>query len=179
MLKTTPIPEKLVPSAKIVDGFLILTLPDALRPVIWQMELGQTKSSAVEVREGSDGTYTLMLKTGRQDVQEIAPYASRELAVRALLTLSRTMEAAQGRLRGANNNLGLNPNQLPVVIPQTAAGRSKAVRMLIGIGLLLVLLYAVTLISSPEPSSPGTSSQTAAPAKVGQPQSAEDYLNSQ
>ncbi len=179
MIKSAMMNEKLVPSAKIVDGILVLTLPDALRPVVWQMELGQTKTSAVEVREQNDGTFVLMLKTNRQDVQEIAPYASRELAVRALLTLSRAMEGGQGRLRSANNNL--NPNHLPALIPQTEEGRSKAGRMVAGVLILLALVFLFTRMTpSPTTSFPSDSAPAAAaPAKIGQPQSAEDYLNAQ
>ncbi len=178
MIKSAMMNEKLVPSAKIIDGILVLTLPDALRPVVWQMELGQTKTSAVEVREQNDGTFILMLKTGRQDVQEIAPYASRELAVRALLTLSKAMEGAQGRLRGANNNL--NPNHLPALIPQTEEGRSKAGRMIAGVLILLALAFFFTRMTpSPTTSLPTDNAPVAAPAKIGEPQSAEDYLNAQ
>ena len=42
---------KYTSSAKIVDGILVLSLPDAIHPVVWQMELGQSKSSALEIRE--------------------------------------------------------------------------------------------------------------------------------
>lgn len=179
MIKTAMLNEKLVPSARIVDGILILTLPDAVRPVVWQMELGQTKTSAVEVREQNDGTFVLMLKTGRQDVQEIAPYATREQAVRALLTLSRAMESGQGRLRSTNNNL--NPNHLPALIPQTEEGRSKAGRIIAGFVILLALAFLFTRMTPPSPTTSlsSTVSAPAAPAKIGQPQSAEDYLNAQ
>ena len=180
MIKTAMMNDKLVPSAKIVDGILVLTLPDALRPVVWQMELGQTKTSAVEVREQNDGSFILMLKTARQDVQEIAPYASRELAVRALLTLSKAMEAGQGRLRSANNNL--NPNHLPALIPQTEEGRSKVGRMVIGLIVILGLIFLFTRMTPPAPTtsfSQDSAPVAAAPAKIGEPQSAEDYLNAQ
>ena len=180
MIKSAMMNEKLAPSAKIVDGILVLTLPDAVRPVVWQMELGQTKTSAVEVREQNDGTFILMLKTGRQDVQEIAPYATRELAVRALLTLSRAMEGGQGRLRSANNNL--NPNQLPALIPHSEEGRSKATRLMVGLIVLAALAFLFMRMTPPAPTTSFSSDSApaaAAPAKVGEPQSAEDYLNAQ
>ena len=52
-------------SAKVVDGTLILSLPDAISPVVWRMELGHAKSSAIEVREQDNGTFMLTLKTAR------------------------------------------------------------------------------------------------------------------
>ncbi|OIN86690.1 MAG: hypothetical protein AUJ12_05280 [Alphaproteobacteria bacterium CG1_02_46_17] len=97
--------EKFVPTAKVVDGILILSLPDALSPVVWQMEVGQSKSSALEVRANEDGTiFTLVLKTPRQDILEIARYDQRDDAVRALLTVSSAMEQAQGQIRMASSD---------------------------------------------------------------------------
>ena len=37
-------------SARVVDGKLILSFPHALTPVVWQMDLSQTKASALEVQ---------------------------------------------------------------------------------------------------------------------------------
>ena len=50
-------------SAKVVDGNLILSLPDAINPVVWRMELGSVKASAMEVKkDAADGTFTLSQK---------------------------------------------------------------------------------------------------------------------
>lgn len=165
--------DKLAPSAKIVDGILVLTLPDAIRPVVWQMELGQTKSSGMEVRELNDGTFVLMLKTPRQDVQEIAPYAKREHAIRALLAVSKALESAQGLLRGANNN------HLPVIIPETAVGRTKMTRIAIGLVLVLGLLFLFTRMGPPNPESltPAAGTTAAPTTTTGEPLSADDYLS--
>ncbi|HPQ50664.1 MAG: hypothetical protein KDJ26_06220 [Alphaproteobacteria bacterium] len=95
--------EKLIPTAKVVDGILILSLPDAMSPVVWQMEIGQSKSSALEVRPHEDGNiFSLILKTPKQDILEIARYNSRDHAVRALMTVSSAMEKAQGQIRLAS-----------------------------------------------------------------------------
>lgn len=178
--------DKLTPSAKIVDGILIITLPDAIRPVVWQLELGLSKSSAMEVREQEDGTFLLMLKTPRQDVQEIAPYATRDLAVRALMAVSKALEGAQGRLRGANSN---NPSQLPAVIPGMSSitgsssgsatqGGNKALRLLIGGLIILALLYGLTRLAPPAPVDFSTdAAPSEARAQTGEAISAEDYLN--
>ena len=37
--------------ANVVDGKLILSLPEAATPVIWQMDLEQAQSCALEVKE--------------------------------------------------------------------------------------------------------------------------------
>jgi hypothetical protein len=169
--------DKLTPSAKILDGILILTLPDALRPVVWQMELGQTKSSAMEVREQQDGTFVLTLKTARQDVVDIAPYDSRDKAVRALIAISKAMEGAHGHLRIPAAKT--NSQFLPAVIPQTEPGRRKIARIAIGLVLVLGLMFFLTTMGGPpNPSTltPAAGGAAAADA-TGEPLSADDYLN--
>lgn len=178
MAKSAMMLDKLAPSAKILDGVLILTLPDAQRPVVWQMELGQTKASAMEVRE-QDDAFILVLKTPRQDVVEIAPYDSRDKAVRALLAISKALESAQGQLRpnAANSN-----QFLPAVIPQSEPGRSKLARIAIGAVILAALIFAFTQIKTPQPAadiSPAAGTTAPAASATGEPLSADDYLNSQ
>ncbi|HEY8189211.1 MAG TPA: hypothetical protein VIF12_00890, partial [Micavibrio sp.] len=73
-------------SASVVDGALILSLPDALTPIVWRLELGQTRASALEVRDREDGSFMLLLKTPRGDVNDIAAFSSRGRAVAALMT---------------------------------------------------------------------------------------------
>ena len=176
MARTPMMLDKLLPSAKILDGILVLTLPDATRPVVWQMELGQTKSSAMEVREQEGGSFLLVLKTPRQDVVEIAPYDSRDKAVRALIAISKAMENAHGQLRAAP----ANSNQyLPAVIPTgTGASRISAGRIGIGIAIILLLVFFLTRIDSSTPASLSPASGSAT-AETGEPQSADDFLNSQ
>ena len=63
-----------VPKAKVVDGVLILSLPDADSPVVWRMELGKTKASAIEVRAENDNgetVHALIVKTPQSDVYKI------------------------------------------------------------------------------------------------------------
>lgn len=86
-------------SAKVVDGNLIISLPDALNPVVWRMELGSVKASALEVRtNAADGTFVLSLKTPKGDVHDIAPFQTREGAVRALMRVSNALQSASGRM---------------------------------------------------------------------------------
>ena len=105
-------------SASVVDGTLILSLPDALTPVIWRLELGQARASAMEVRDREDGSFVLLLKTPRGDVNDIAAFSSRGRAVAALMTISRAMEQAHGQIRppAANDGDSYNPSRLPVPV---------------------------------------------------------------
>lgn len=96
--------EKYTSSAKVIDGILILSLPDAISPIVWQMELGQSKSSALEIRNSDEGKFILTLKTPRQDVLDIATYANKDVAIKALLVISQALEKAQGQLKARNQN---------------------------------------------------------------------------
>ena len=93
-------------TAKIVDGILVISLPDAINPIVWQMELGQSKASALEVRAGADGTHILTLKTPRQDVQDIAAFTNRDQAVKALMTVSSALENGNGQTAKSSSCCG-------------------------------------------------------------------------
>jgi len=113
--------EKYFSTAKVIDGILVLSLPDAVTPVVWQMELGQSKSSALEIRKSDDGLFVLTLKTTRQDVQDIASYENRDRAIKALLVVSSAMEKAQGQLKAANGNM-VNSYPVPALSHSNPTG---------------------------------------------------------
>lgn len=85
-------------SAKVVDGTLVLSLPDAISPVVWRMDLGTAKSSAIEVRENSDSQYDLVLKTPKADAHVIATYLFKIKATHALMAITKAMKKAEGQM---------------------------------------------------------------------------------
>ncbi len=85
-------------SAKIVAGTLVLSLPDALSPVVWRMDLGTAKSSAIEVRENETGQYDLILKTPKADTHIIAVYTFKIKATRALMVITKAMGKADRQI---------------------------------------------------------------------------------
>lgn len=85
-------------SAKVVDGNLIISLPDAMNPIVWRMELGSVKASALEVRTMTDGGFMLSLKTPKGEVHDVAPFTSREPAVDALMKVSSALQNAHGKM---------------------------------------------------------------------------------
>lgn len=166
--------DKYLPTAKVIDGVLVLSLPDAITPIVWQMELGQSKSSALEVRTTDHGIFALTLKTPRQDILEIACYQTREEAIKALMVTAAAMEKAHGQLRAHA------PNEYPVpaVTHSYSIGRilKKTVKIcamtlgaLVGIGLVL-LVFGKLFFSTPSP-------KTASGNNT--PMSAEEFLGSQ
>lgn len=142
--------DKYVSTAKVIDGILILSLPDAVSPVVWQMELGQSKSSALEIRDTDHGQFVLTLKTPRQDVLDIATYANRDLAIKALLTTSAALEKGQGQLKSAHVASAVgsaNGYPVPVVSRPPKSGAlcilKKILLWLSGIAAGLILLFVV------------------------------------
>lgn len=188
--------EKFTPTAKVVDGLLILSLPDAICPVVWQMDVTQSKSSALEVRPNEgDATVHLVLKTPRQDVLEVAQYQSREQAVKALLTVSAAMERAHGQIHGSTNGAGHGSRGYDYSVPALYKGSSGSGSVVqgafkfLGYGALGVILLAITfglvsvavsLMSGGGASSPSTSSMSSSSGgsseASGQSMSAEDFL---
>lgn len=170
--------DKYISTAKVVDGTLILSLPDAVSPVVWQMELGQSKSSALEIRETDNGQFVLTLKTPRQDVLDIATYANRDLAIKALLVTSAALEKSQGQLK-ASPTSPVNGYPLPVVShhPRLGAGFLSVFKKIFTIsGIILgtlaflgLVLFVVAKLFLTPPS-------TTATAPNGGPVSADEFL---
>lgn len=169
-MKVTAMAEKYISTAKVIDGILILSLPDAISPVVWQMELGQSKSSALEIRNGDNGQFILTLKTPRQDVLEIAAYANRDQAIKALLVTSSALEKAQGQLKvmPANTNSNSNSNGYPVpAVTYAKAGSGLLKKFLTILGMtfasivalvLVIFIAGKILLSTPSTPAPGSNS---------------------
>ena len=174
-------------TAKVVDGTLILSLPDAISPVVWRMELGHAKSSAIEVREQDNGTFMLTLKTPKGDINDIAPYDSRAKAVTALVAISRAMEHAHGEIHPANA-----PGTAAEAPARRTKGESRGGSILTGLaglGLVIVLIMVLMRLNPlPTGIDPASGDMAAAPSAAsgfmsstpaGEPVSADDFLSRQ
>lgn len=182
-------------SASVIDGTLILSLPDAITPIVWRLDLVHAKASALEVRTNDDSTFTLALKTPRGDVNEIAKFSSRGRAVAALMSVTRAMEQAHGQIKpAANDGEPYNPTHLPVPL-QTRRRKSTAtahpsdrkgwmggvvaLALIIGLGAILLNMGPrhVSALSSASPAA-GSAAGMAAPAAdtSGVAVSADDFL---
>ncbi len=164
--------------ASIVDGKLILSLPHALTPVVWQMDLAQAKASALEVRDNKEnGSSALILKTARGETTEIAPFEKKSDAVDALMAVSRALESAHGHIRGG----AAAGETATVVSPAQPRKRGKWIAIVLGLLMLLVLinLWGAMLPSTPrgfETSPLSPVSQTGGGDQNGVPVSADEFL---
>lgn len=180
-------------SASVVDGTLILSLPDAMTPVVWRMDLVHAKASALEVRTSEDGLFTLVLKTPRGDVNEVAKFDNRGRAVSALMSVSRAMESAHGRIYpAANDGQPYNPTHLPVpTMPVRArkinrsgkswVGAVVAVIAIIVLGSILMNLAPQSQFGGLAATNPAAGAASRAPATQtnGVAVSADEFLKNQ
>lgn len=180
-------------SASVVDGTLVLSLPDAITPTVWRLELVHVKASALEVRPQDDGSFVLVLKTPRGDVNQIAAYETKGRAVTALMAVTRAMENAHGQfgpVHAANASThDYNPAQLPVVPPRKhkrpSGGKNWAGAVAAVIA--IIILSAVLLSMTPQPMTSlsntnpaaGTSATAGAPVTNGVAVSADEFLKNQ
>ena len=161
-------------SAKVVDGALILSLPDAVSPVVWRMELDDVKAASLGIEPKDNNVYVLTMKEGKGDTKEIAPFDNKDKAVKALMAASSALENSQGATR-ANDNAAARPN---------GNFLSQLLSAAVGLVILAVLLFSIArmgpeirtteTIANGGPAAQGSS---AAPAgSPGTPQSADDFL---
>lgn len=163
-------------SATVVDGNLILTLPDALNPVVWRLELSSVKASAMEVREGADKkTFTLVLKTPKGETHDIAPYDSREKALEALMKISAALQGAQGRIVPFAAAPATAPTFAAQPEQKKTGGGWKWILALAGVIAVIVLFSWIgTVTSRGVVSSAGPAASGG--AQTGVPESADDVL---
>jgi hypothetical protein len=172
-------------SARVVDGKLILSLPDAQTPVVWQMDITQTKSSALEARHDEEkGIYILTLKTPRGATVEIAPFDNRDFAVEGLMAASHALENAHGQIRRDNAATAANDQTVYTAPPSHTKSSTKKIFLVIVA--IFALLFLFNIWGSQLPRTPSSvTSNISATADInpressGVAVSADDFLRAQ
>lgn len=92
------------PSAHVSANKLVLSLPDAMTPVMWVIDLEESKTILLKVHEADNNTFVLQKidRSGAKDsiAEDIAYYDSKGKAVRAL---NRTNDALNRQSCGRKN----------------------------------------------------------------------------
>jgi len=152
-------------SAKVVDGTLILSLPNAVTPAVWRLDLGHTKASAMEVRKHEDGQFVLVLKTPKGDLHDIAPFDSHDEAMAALMVVGQAMECAHGQIKpnfyatNENKKTGKQTNRKGEKAALPAIYRKKEKfsvgKLISGVVAVILLILAVNALMNlgPRPAS--------------------------
>ena len=166
-------------SAKVVDGSLVLSLPDAETPVVMRLSLEEAKSAAFTVIE-KDGKHVLNVAYSDTESRDIAPFAEKEKAVNALMSASAALEKGSRVISGsANDNAG------------GGAGFKSVGKWTLALGVLVFLFWMVGQMNSSMPRAPlpqniaqqsaaqSDTSDTAAQAQnsTGVPVSADAFLS--
>lgn len=168
--------------ARVVDGKLILSFPDAIKPVLWQMDLVSAKASALEVEALQGGQAALMLKTPKGEQATVAIFESREAAISALMTVGAALGCAHGQIRGVPvssfpASSGGGADQVPAwAAPQTAfpagggmgamaapvEGHQRTMRWLAGLAGIVLLAVLLNMLWSLSPRPPASLPSAAA-----------------
>jgi hypothetical protein len=156
--------------ARVIDGSLVLSYPNASEPVVWRMNLAQAKEAGFEIKEAA-GKFKLVQKSG-VEVQDIASFNTRESAVNALMDVS---NALQGGRKAANDSGPMKT--------ETAQWLIAIVGVLIVIGLFGYLSNIAPVEGGPGAATTTASSTTSTPTdpekSSGVPVSADDFLKGQ
>lgn len=160
-------------SAKVVDGSLIISLPDAVTPIVWRMELANVKASALEVQAHEKG-FMLMLKTPRGEAHDIAPFETKEAAVHALMRVSHALQNASGNMAPAAAQDNQRAHVTPA--PHKKGSPWKWGAALAGIIVVMLLFSYLANLRGPSPQGVSASGAGTSEALSGVPQSADDML---
>ena len=123
-------------SAKVADGRLVISMPDAETPVIWIMDLNDAETAVLRLEVDKQGLNVIKKHGGKGVAETVAVYRSRSKAERAMIKASKALENAR------NTRLHVGPNSQPVII--RPAGRMARIFSFIMsvIVVIILLLYA-------------------------------------
>ncbi|MCB1532878.1 MAG: hypothetical protein KDJ35_08410 [Alphaproteobacteria bacterium] len=162
-------------SAKVVDGKLILSFPNAEKPVVWQMDFAHVKASALEVQAQGD-SFALILKTPKGENVEIAPFANKNDAVKGLMAASKALESAEGQIRPGSESAGVT------AIASKPKKSAKWLPPVLALVMLFILINVWAMLSAPrEVTTLDTVSNTQSNSvdETGVPLSADEFLRAQ
>lgn len=181
-------------NASVVDGKLILSFPEALTPIVWQMDLSDAKSSSFEVTNDGDNFALVTKKQGAQKKESIAPFPTKEQAIAALMATSSALKNGHGHIHpsGAAQPTQAAPQQIYHMSSQTAQSKGGAGKWIVAILCFLIIGFLFMMIMNMQPRMVGSSGNgtntiesagsTASPASpsnsAGVPVSADEFLRS-
>lgn len=180
-------------NASVVDGKLILSFPEAITPIVWQMDLNDAKSSSFEVTNDGDHFALVTKKQGAQKKESIAPFPTKEQAVAALMATSSALKNGHGHIypTGAAQPAQAIPQPVYHMQSHTAQSKGSGGKWAIAILCLLVIGFLFMMTANMQPRIAGTNdsagrTNTAASAgsagssrasdKAGVAVSADDFL---
>ncbi len=182
-LKNAKKEDVMASSVKIVDGKLILSLPTAQTPVVWQMDLENAQSAAFTIQEDKKKkNFSLVLKAQDGSIDEIAPFDDKESAVEILMETSSVLQNAHGAIK-SGGTAASNTNVAPSQSKNNTEGGSDKLGAFLAFALVVVLILIWTISSSTPSKISDVAGTNAASGSVeprqssGVPVSADDFLS--
>ena len=172
-------------AASVSEGYLVLSLPHAIEPVVWRQSLEKIGSALFEIKSGKEDTFNLVLKKTKTTSDIIASFEDKEDAIDALNAASNALHSKKtvrmnAPIPKANNN---NHDNKESSQSFSGEGQKWLVALLAAIIVIGMYYYLTTLM--PERNfgaSVSTATQAGAssdnPNQTGVPVSADDFLNS-
>ncbi len=167
-------------NVKIVDGKLILSLPEAQTPVVWQMDLEKAQSASFTVVENKkEKNFALVFKAEDGNADNIAPFDEKQSAVDILMETSNVLQNAHGKIKPASNSHSAAAND----------NKTDKLGAILAVALVIVLISIWTLSATgpgrigqggvnPSTASASSYGENASPAQTtGVPVSADDFLS--
>lgn len=157
---------KNVIKSSIVDNALVVSFPSAKEPRVWRLDMNQFLSAAVQIEE-NQGAFSLVIKPGNAQPEEIGVFPDRKKAVEALESITGAM---------------LQGNVTQPVVPKTGGWFKKLLKFLL---LLLIVVAAIIIFGKTRPhvnqgdtvEAPAVQSDAPAPAvQTGVPTPADQML---
>ncbi len=162
----------------IVDGKLILSLPNAQMPVLWQMDLEKAQSSTFTIQEDKKNKkFTLILKEQDESINEIADFDDKQTATDVLMETSHVLQNAHGQIKPATASTN-NSKKQPAEKKENNDKAGAIIALLLIIALTLVWIVSSSgNIKRTESTSVSTLSGSTARESSGVPVSADDFLS--
>ena len=173
---------QIITTADVVDGVLILSMPEAVSPAVWQYDVSSSKDMTFQIEENGPDAFSFVALGVDADKKEIAVFADKETALAALMATSNALRGAHGKIKPVSEAVSANkaPFAAPLS-PREDVPRGHMFAVTGGLLILAILVY-ITLSGGPQriemqdsnvttPS--GAQSNAAA---VGEPVSADAFL---
>lgn len=163
-------------SAEVIDKHLILSLPNAIDPVVWRMALDKIGTASFEVKQAKNSdACKLMLKPKKGTVETIASFNKKDETLEALLHASNALQKPIAASNKPSTNRPTTANE--------KKGGNKWLYLFIGF-LVVIGLYAYMSSLIPKQINDfGSTNQTSAAAgnnsqdQSGVAISADDFLS--
>lgn len=172
-------------TATVADDHLVLSLPNAIEPIIWRKSLEKIGSAIFEVKKAAGKeTFNLTLKKTKASSEIIASFDNKDDAVTALNAASNAFHG-----RGTSHNTAISSTITPATVPAQSQGQQNPDNngqkwILAAIAAAIVIgLYIYMMNTMPVPNVIGdtqtmaTSQGPVTPDLTGVPVSADDFLS--